>query len=185
MRALREDFASLREAFHAVVELVVVDELPFTQVAEVLGITLAARIRLQRAQNFTAGKCHQSNERSDVSTLEGFEIQLLVELCDVVDERGTPVDEPAQLGSLSSVDIAGKRHRGCRLPSMALRDEGVTADVTYAPQGSALAVAASWVPTVEGERIDGDEQANGVRIWLVAGVTTEEIQPCVVVQSSP
>ncbi|RYV49317.1 RNA polymerase sigma factor [Pengzhenrongella frigida] len=50
-RALHDGLVALPLALREVVELVVVDELPLTQVAEVLGITPgAARVRLHRAR---------------------------------------------------------------------------------------------------------------------------------------
>lgn len=50
-RALHDGLAELPESLRAVVELVVVDDLPLTQVAAVLGITpVAARVRLHRAR---------------------------------------------------------------------------------------------------------------------------------------
>ncbi|ADG76489.1 RNA polymerase, sigma-24 subunit, ECF subfamily [Cellulomonas flavigena DSM 20109] len=50
-RALHDGLAALPDALRDVVELVVVDDLPLTQVAEVLGITsVAARVRLHRAR---------------------------------------------------------------------------------------------------------------------------------------
>ncbi len=50
-RGLHDGLVALPDALRDVVELVVVDELPLTQVAEVLGITtVAARVRLHRAR---------------------------------------------------------------------------------------------------------------------------------------
>lgn len=50
-RALRDALVALPESLREVVELVVVDDLPLTRVAEVLGITPgAARVRLHRAR---------------------------------------------------------------------------------------------------------------------------------------
>lgn len=50
-RALHEGLVALPQALRDVVELVVVDDLPLKQVAEVLGITpVAARVRLHRAR---------------------------------------------------------------------------------------------------------------------------------------